>query len=97
MLFVEYHATDKALKQLIIGSVDNLYLHILNHRIMGFANVTTWQMLVHLYNASTRLTPADVQDQDAAMKQPYNANKLIESLFYQIGKAINLVAAAAAA
>jgi hypothetical protein len=54
-------------------------------------------MLVHLYNASTRLTPADVQDQDAAMKQPYNANKLMESLFYQIGKAINLVAAAAAA
>jgi hypothetical protein len=40
-LFVEYYATDKALKQQIIGAVDKLYLRTLNHRLTGFANVTT--------------------------------------------------------
>jgi hypothetical protein len=40
-LFVEYYATDKALKQQIIGAVDKLYLRTLNHRITGYANVTT--------------------------------------------------------
>jgi hypothetical protein len=48
-LFVKYYATDKALKQQIITAADKLYLRTLNHCITGFANVTTRQMLVHLY------------------------------------------------
>jgi hypothetical protein len=67
-LFVEYYATDKALKQQIIGAVDKLYLRTLNHRITGFANVTTQQILVHIYTTYGRLTPADVQNNNAAMK-----------------------------
>jgi hypothetical protein len=96
-LFVEYYATDKALKQQIIGAVDKLYLRTLNHRITGFANVTTRQMLVHLYTTYGRLTPADVQNNDAAMKQPYNPNEPIETLFHQIEESIDVADAAGAA
>jgi hypothetical protein len=85
-LFIEYYATDKALKQQIIRAVDKLYLHTLNHRITGFANVTTRQMLVH----------ADVQNNDAAMKQSYNPNAAIETLFHQIKESINVANAAGA-
>jgi hypothetical protein len=96
-LFVEYYATDKALKQQIIGAVDKLYLRTLNHRITGFANVTTRQMLVHLYTTFGRLTPADVQNNDAAMKQPYNPNAPMEPLFHQIEEPIDVADAAGAA
>jgi hypothetical protein len=89
-LFVEYYATDKALQQQIIGAVDKLYLCTLNHRITGFANVTTQQMLVQLYTTYGRLTPADVRNNDAAMKQPYNPNEPIETLFNQIEESITL-------
>jgi hypothetical protein len=97
VLFVEYYATDKALKQQIIGAVDKLYLRTVNNRITGFANVTTRQMLVHLYTTYDRLTPADVQNNDAAMKQPYNPNKPIETLFHQIEESIDVADAAGAA
>jgi hypothetical protein len=46
-LFVEHYATKKALKQQIISSVDKVNPWTFNHRITGFANVTTQQMLVH--------------------------------------------------
>jgi hypothetical protein len=60
--------------------VDKLYLHRLNHCITGIANVTTQQMLVHLYTTYGRLTPADVQHNDAAMNQPpYHPNKSIKT------------------
>jgi hypothetical protein len=95
-LFIEYYATNKALKQQIIGAVNKLYLHTLNHHITGFANVTTRHMLVHLYTTHGRLTPADVQNNNAAMKQPYNPNEPIKTLFDQIKESIDIADAAGA-
>jgi hypothetical protein len=95
-LFAEYCATNKALKQQIIGAVDKLYLRTLNHCITGFANVTTRQMLVHLYTTYCRLTPADVQNNHATMKQPYNPNKPIGTLFHQIEESIHVAGAVGA-
>jgi hypothetical protein len=54
-------------------------------------------MLVHLYTTYGRLTPADVQDNDAAMKQLYNANEPIGTLFHQIEEFIDVADAAGAA
>jgi hypothetical protein len=54
-------------------------------------------MLVHLYTTYGRLTPADVQNNDAAMKQPYNPTKPIETLFHQIEESIDVANAAGAA
>ncbi len=88
--FKEVHAADKALKQQIIGAVENLYIRTLNHRITGFANVTTRQMLVHLYTTYGRLSPADIQDNDTAMKKSYSADEPIETLFHQIEDGIEL-------
>jgi hypothetical protein len=54
-------------------------------------------MLVHLYTTYGRVTPADVQNNDAAMKQPYNPNEPIETLFHQIKESIDVANAAGAA
>jgi hypothetical protein len=37
-----------------------MYLCTLSHRITGFANVFTKQMLTHIYNQYRRLSPADL-------------------------------------
>jgi hypothetical protein len=87
-LFVEYNSTNKAL--------NSLYLQTLNHCITGFANVTTQQMLMHLYSRYGRLTPSNLQENDAQMKQPYNANEPIKTLFQQIKDGIELTDAAGA-
>ena len=47
-IFREWVATDSALKQQIIGSINGMLLCTLSHRITGFANVTTRQMMTHL-------------------------------------------------
>jgi hypothetical protein len=54
-------------------------------------------MLVHLYTTYGRLTPANVQHNDAAMKQWYNPNEPIETLFHQIEESINVADAPGAA
>jgi hypothetical protein len=94
--FREYIATDKALKQQLITAIQPMYLRALSHRITGFANVTTRQMLVHLYTNYGRLTPADVQANDHTMKAQYDPNQPIETLFDQIETAIDIADAASA-
>jgi hypothetical protein len=93
-LFKEYLATDKALKQQIIGAVPATYLRTLRNRITGFANVTTLQLLSHLYTNYGRLSPADLQDNDTRMRNNYDPNQPIEAFIDQIEDAISLAAAA---
>ena len=92
-LFREYNATDKALKQLVIGAVDPMYLRALSHRITGFANTSTRQMLTHLYTSYGRLSPADLQENDTRMRHKYDPSQPIESLYDQIEDAVTLAAA----
>jgi hypothetical protein len=93
-IFNEYLATDKALKQQVIGAVNAMYLRTLRHRITGFANVTTRQMLEHLYAQYGRLSPADLQENDTRLRAQYDPNQPIESFFDQVEDAVALAAAA---
>jgi hypothetical protein len=95
-IFQEYLACDNALKQQIISCVNSMYLRTLSHRITGFANVTTRQMLTHLYTTYGRLTPSDLQANDARMKTNYDPNQPIEAFLDQIGDAVALADAAQA-
>jgi hypothetical protein len=40
----------------------HMYLQTLSHRVTGFANITTRQMLTHLYTTYGRLSPSDLID-----------------------------------
>ena len=48
---------DKALKAKIIQAVDDIYLKSLKNRITGYANISTRDMLDHLYAAYSKITP----------------------------------------
>ena len=96
-IFREWTATDSALKQQIIGSVNGMFLRTLSHRITGFANVTTRQMLTHLYQACGRLNPLNIQENDSRMKTQYDPSQPIEAFIDQIEDGVALADAAATA
>ena len=95
-IFREFHNTDKALKSLLIGAVDDMYIKALRHRITGYAQVSTRQILDHLYLHYGKLTPQDLQINDSRMKTPYNPHEPIENLYEQIEKAVEVASAALA-
>ena len=95
-IFNQYISTDKALKSQIIQAVDDLYLKALKHRITGYANVTTRQMLDHLYASYGTLTPQDLQYVDDEMKKQYDPYSPIETLYDQIENAVDIASTAGA-
>jgi hypothetical protein len=95
--FKEYLATNKAMKQQVIGAINNMYLRTLRHCVTGFTNVTTGrQMLDHLYSSYGRPSLADLQDNDTRFRTQYNLNQPIKAFIDQVKDAVSLAAAASA-
>ena len=86
-IFNQFNNTDKALKQLLLSAVNDIYLKALKHPIIGYSHVTTKQLLQHLYRRYGQLTPQDLKNNDDAMNAPYDATTPIENLFEQIENA----------
>ena len=73
-IFKGYKGTKKALKQ---QAVNAMYLRTLAHCITGFANVTTKQMLTHLYTSYGFLSLADLQANNIRVPVQYGLFALI--------------------
>ena len=87
-LYKQYDTTDKALKQLLLGAVDDMFVRSLRNRHIGYANVTTLELLTHLYTVYAKINTADLEANTARMKVPYDVNLPIETFFDQIEDAI---------
>lgn len=87
---------EKILKSLTINAVEDKYIRPLRNRHTGYANVTTLQILTHLYRAYGNITAADLTANDSQMKHPYDPNDPIEVLFNQIETAVEFAAAGGA-
>jgi hypothetical protein len=92
-LFKDYDLADKALKQLLLGAVDDMFVRSLQTKYIGYLNVTTRQLLDHLYAQYARISAADLQDNDVALKTAYDPNLPIETLFDQVENAVDFAAA----
>ena len=92
-LFKRYTNTDKALKQLLLGAVDEMFIKCLQTKYLGYLNVTTRQILDHLYLQYARISTSDLQDNDVIFKRPYDANLPVETLFDQIENGVDYAAA----
>jgi hypothetical protein len=92
-LFKQYDLADKALKQLLLGAVDDMFVRCLQTKYIGYLNVSTRQILDHLYSQYARISAADLQENDVAFKTAYDPNLPIETLFDQIENAVNYAAA----
>jgi len=93
-VFREYHNTDRALKSQLIAAVDEMYLKALRNRITGYAQVTTRQLLQHLFDTYGRLNPQDLKMNSERMNTPYDIHSPIENLFEQIEDAVYIAATA---
>jgi hypothetical protein len=92
-LFRHYTTNNKALKQLLDGAVDEMFILRLKTKYLGYLNVSTQQILDHLYAQYARISSANLQYNDGTFKQPYDPNLPIETIFDQIEHGIDYVAA----
>jgi hypothetical protein len=93
-IWKEHLSTNKTLKQQLLAAIDDIYYRSLRNRITGYANVTTFAILHHLYDTYGNISPTDPIDNDTRMKAPYDPSQPIELLFDQFDDAIELSAAA---
>ena len=92
----QFNATDLALKNQILSTFDEVYLKGLRNRHVGYQNVSARDMIQHLYLNYGVITPAELDDNDARMREPFDASKPIEELFEQIEDATDYADAAGA-
>jgi hypothetical protein len=77
-----------AISAIIIEVIDPMYLTTLRLPYNGIGTRTPLQILAHLYTNYAKITPADLDNNDRAMKQPCDVNQPIEVLYQQIEDAI---------
>ena len=68
-IFKYYNNTDKALKNLLIGAVNDILLRAIRSRYVGYATITTRQMLIHLYTTYANITPPSPSRTTPASRQ----------------------------
>jgi hypothetical protein len=90
----EFQATDKSLKQLLLGAVSDIYTSPLKNRVTGYANITTRQLIIHLYDKYGNITAGALDENEQQMKAPIDPNQPIENLFTQMEKAVDFADAA---
>ena len=82
--FNEYYAVDRACKKVISKLIPERIYKSLLSRIIGFAKVTSLEILTHLITEYAELEKEDVQDIDQKMKEPISGETLFEEFVKQI-------------
>ena len=77
---------------MVLGAVDEMFVRSLQTKYAGYLNLSTCDILNHLYSGYARISASDLQNNDVALKTAYNPNKPIESLFGQVGNALDYAA-----
>ena len=60
----EYQETDKALKQLFLSAVIDIYTSAMKHHVTGYTDVTTWQLIIHLYGKYGNIIVGALEDNE---------------------------------
>ena len=91
--FNEYKHTEKSLRQLLLVSVEGMYVRSLRHRYAGYSQTSTKQLLAHMYTTSVNIYPDNLKANDKKLHAPYNANHPVENRFYQVENVVKYLAA----
>jgi hypothetical protein len=91
--FNQYLQTDRALKSILIAAVEEAYIRSLRDKYIGYANVTTLDILSHLYQTYARITQGELEENDTKMKQQWDPNQPFEILVDQIEDGVAFAAA----
>jgi hypothetical protein len=79
-----YTSVQQALKKQIISVFEPIYLDVLNDNMVGFANISAWDMLDHLFGTYGSITAVDLEINFEHMRQAWDPQQPVESLFKQI-------------
>jgi hypothetical protein len=77
-------SVQQALKKHIISVFEPMYLDILNDNIVGYANISSRDMLDHLFETYSNITAVDLEINFEHMRQAWDPQHPVESLFKQI-------------
>ena len=92
-LFNEYDCTGKALRQILLSTVDKMFICSLRHKYFGYGLTSTRTILDHLYATYANISSADLQENDTVFRNPYNINQQIKSLFDRVENCSDYAAA----
>jgi hypothetical protein len=92
-LFTQYDATDKALKQQIVGALQAMFQRSLWSKYVGYQNSSTHAILDHLYATYTNISTSDLLTNNDQIRTDYDINQPIELFFNQVKDAVNFAAA----
>lgn len=82
-----YTATEQGLRAMLIKAVPIMYFEALLSEDMGFATVTTLQLLTHLWSTYGKITSAELVANLQLLNKPWAANTPIEVLLSQLARA----------
>ena len=88
--FHSYVNLQNALKKQLIAAIEPLYLQALRAPYVGFANVTVYDMLRHLYDTYANISADNLDENDKRLKAPWDPNAPFESFIKQVQDAITL-------
>ena len=83
-VFRQFNTVTQALKRQIIEAVDDIYLRALRNRHTGYAAVSPYQLVTHLYRTYGQITPMDIDANDEKFKRPFDPAQPFETLIQQI-------------
>ena len=82
--FTIYKTTEATLKKQILEAVPATYVNKLKNKALGFANVTTLQLIEHLVSTYGTITTDDLDRNMALLHKEWSPTEPIEDLFEQI-------------
>ena len=88
-IFTEYENTDKALRQLLLVSTDELYVKSRRHKYIGYDKTTTRALIDHLYSTYANIFASALQENDTQLRAPYDSNQTFKNLIDQVENAVD--------
>jgi hypothetical protein len=79
-----YTSVQQALKKQIISVFEPMYLDVLNENMVGFANISSRDMLDHLLSTYGNITAVDLEINFEHMRRAWDPQQPVESWFKQI-------------
>lgn len=82
--FRVYTAGDNALKKLLLQAMPSTYTEFLAHDTLGYAQVTTLELLNHLDETYGTVTPDDLAQNMEDLEKPWNGDEPLENLWNRV-------------
>ena len=81
-----YHAADKSIRKQLLEAVPSVYLEEISHETLGFGQVTSLQILDHLWATHGTIDDDQLAQNLETIKTPWQPPTPIETLFTQLKK-----------